>query len=92
MAPIMHARALVHHLSTRGSCVKVLSVCPLWVGVQMTKKNVGFFAFPVYSIGLSSTVNAMFAEIGVHQIRILYSTSICHFIQPFDPYCMPKWI
>jgi len=66
LAQIYHMRSLSRRLQKYHSSVKVISVCPGWVST-----NIGGFmtrvvlpklgAFPVDGIGISSSLNAMFA-------------------------------
>lgn len=66
LAQIMHARALSRRLNANKSKVKVASVCPGWVGTNVTGSS-GFnklllqtIAYPNDGFGLASTLNAMF--------------------------------
>mmetsp|Transcript_20699 Transcript_20699/g.46173 ORF Transcript_20699/g.46173 Transcript_20699/m.46173 type:complete len:423 (-) Transcript_20699:63-1331(-) len=66
LAQIMHARALSRRLSADQSKVRVVSVCPGWVGTNVAGGS-GFnkillqtIAYPNDGFGLASTLDAMF--------------------------------
>jgi len=60
LAQVLHGRKLIRILESKKSPVKVLSVCPSWVGSEMTGGFGHFFGFPADDVGISQILNAMF--------------------------------